>query len=101
MLNITSNFPPSLIPKLLAWVQGFNLLPSSCITCGTGESYIGEGRNELTYAHFSVSCVECLGQFGKVVVDCVVLQSSAISSKALVQRNGVPLAGEEGREEWE
>ena len=55
----------------------------------------------LTYAHFSVSCVECLGQFGKVVVDCVVLQSSAISSKALVQRNGVPLTREEGREEWE
>ena len=55
----------------------------------------------MTYAHFSVSCVECLGQFGKVVVDCVILQSSAISSKALVQRNGVPLAREEGREEWE
>ena len=52
---------------------------------------------KLPCAHFSVSSVECLGQFGKVVVDGVVLQSSAISSKTLVQRNGIPLAmGGEG-----
>ena len=55
----------------------------------------------LPCAHFSVSSVECLGQFCKVVVDGVVLQSSAISSKTLVQRNGIPLAmgggGSEGR----
>ena len=47
---------------------------------------------KLPCAHFSVSSVECLGQFGKVVVDGVVLQSSAISSKTLVQRNGILLA---------
>ena len=46
----------------------------------------------LTCAHFSVSSVERLGQFGKVVVDGVVLQPSAISSKTLVQRNSIPLA---------
>ena len=56
---------------------------------------------KLPCAHFSVSSVECLGQFGKVVVDGVVLQSSAISSKTLVQRNGIPLVmgGREGGEE--
>ena len=46
----------------------------------------------LTCAHFSVSSVERLGQFGKVIVDGVILQPSAISSKTLVQRNSIPLA---------
>ena len=54
----------------------------------------------LTCAHFSVSSVERLGQFGKVIVDGVILQPSAISSKTLVQRNSIPLAmgggGEDG-----
>ena len=53
----------------------------------------------LTCAHFSVSSVERLGQFGKVVVDGVVLQPSAISSKTLVQRNSIPLAMGGGSED--
>lgn len=53
----------------------------------------------LTCAHFSVSSVERLGQFGKVIVDGVILQPSAISSKTLVQRNSIPLAMGGGRME--
>ena len=88
MLDITSNPQPSLIPQL-----GIRL-PSP-----TRLLYNLWYRKKLDEeAHFSVSCVECLGQFGKVVVDCVVLQSPAISSKTLVQRNGVPLAREGGME---
>ena len=41
--------------------------------------------------HLSIGCVESLSEFGKVVVDRVVLQSSTVSSQPLVQGNSVSL----------
>ena len=43
--------------------------------------------------YLSVCHVQCLSQLGKVVIDGVLLQTTAISSQPLVQRNGVALGG--------